>query len=315
MNTLQLWNDDIDFFTNWQLFSESIETYLQDQREVELVCEEIRRKISRIEYSNQNEASYYAFMGSILCYFFYDKTTLDSDLVWACKNGKRFIKMALKYRPQDEEFKVLSFTFDLIELSQTECDVQSYFDATQYINRQCPAIESISDTLIKNDFLRDWYNTAYYMALYKLSWESDVDYNISLKIEVATALKNSSAELFQLMALYMLADANYDMGNFGEAERYAILGKDRLGNINEYQHTDTSHFLWGLCWTIYAQCQEKAGDIDFAFTLYEKGANLGIPKSMIELAKIYEHGLGEEKDIQKAQELFHKAELIKNGEI
>jgi hypothetical protein len=42
MNNLQLWNDDIDFFTNWQLFSESIETYLQDQREVELVCEEIR---------------------------------------------------------------------------------------------------------------------------------------------------------------------------------------------------------------------------------------------------------------------------------
>lgn len=307
---LQSWYNEVDFSTNWQIFIENVETYTKDRRKVETTSDDIQGKIRSIEYSNPNEASCYAFMGAVICFLFYENTTNESGTVWARQNGQKFMRIALKYRPQDEEFKVLSYIFDLIELAQVEHDVQKYFDATQRINKQCPAIESISDSLINNDFLRDRYNTAYYAALYKLSWEEDLEHNISLKIEVATALKNSSFDLPQLMGLLMLAAANYDLGNFTEAERYAILGKDRLGNLNEYKHNDTSHFLWGLCWTIYALCQEKAGDVDFAFTLCEKGANLGIPKSMIELSRMYENGIGVDKDAQKAQELFHKAKLM-----
>lgn len=313
MSEIQWWNDEVDFSTNWQLFIENVESYSQDRKTVESVCENVQRKISRIEYSNPNEASCYAFMGSVLCYLFYENTATESGRVWARQNGKKFIRMALKHRPQDEEFKVLSYTFDLIELAQIESNVKKFFDTTQRINKQCPAIESISDSLINNDFLRDWYNTAYYQALYKLSWEHDVDYNIPLKIEVATALKNSSYELAQLMALFMLADANFDSGNYQEAERYAILGKDRIENFTVYNRQDTSHFLWGLCWKIYASCQEQYGDVDFAFTLFERGSQLGIPECMTELARMYENGISEEKDLSKAQELFQKAEFIKNG--
>lgn len=310
MSEIQWWNNDIDFSTNWQLFIENVESYSQERKKAESISENIQRKICYLEYTNPNEASCYAFMGSVLCYLFYENTTTESGRVWARQNGKKYIRMALKHRPQDEEFKVLSYTFDLIELAQIESNVKKFFDTTQRINKQCPAIESISDSLINNDFLRDWYNTAYYQALYKLSWEHDVDYNTPLKIEVATALKSSSFELAQLMALFMLADANFDSGNYPEAERYAILGKDRIENLMEYDRQNVSNFLWGLCWNIYGKCQEKSGDVDFAFTIYERGCQLGIPECMKELSRMYENGVGVERDLQKAHELYNRAETI-----
>lgn len=310
---LDLWNHDIGFSSLWNIFCNNIDSYTNNRRNVELVSEEISKRMEYEEYMNPNDTSLYAFMGGVLCYMYYENSTSESGQVWARQNGKKFIRMALKHRPQDEEFKVLSYIFDLIELTQVERNVQKFFDATQRINKQCPAIESISDTLLKNDFLRDWYNTAYYQALYKLSWEHDVDYNIPLKIEVATALKNSQFELAQLMALFMLADANFDSGNYQEAERYAVLGKDRIDNVTVYDRENTSHFLWGLCWNIYAQCQEKCGEVDFAFTLFERGSQLGIPECMQELARMYENGISEDKNLAKAEELYKRAQNIKDG--
>ena len=160
------------------------------------------------------------------------------------------------------------------------------FQRIQSIKQECPPIESSENTLIKNEVLRDWFNSAYYGTLYVMLDGEKLEDNLELKKAYASELKNSSGTYDQIVAFAYLAESLFNLGKYSEAQRYAILGKDVLGCLSKYDNDNDSHYYWGVCWSIYAKCQMEAGDMEFAMGLIEKGASLGIPLCEKELEQI-----------------------------
>ncbi len=157
-----------------------------------------------------------------------------------------------------------------------ESNPQTLFQKLLEIKRKSPSIESIENTLIKNEGLREWFDDAYYEILFTKLAEEALESDLEVKAKYAKELTNSSNEFFQIFAHAFLADALYDDGKYGEAKRYAKLGMDIVA-LTEYNHDDGMNRGWGMCWTIFARSQEKLGDMNDALEMFKKGASLGIP--------------------------------------
>ncbi len=278
--------EQYDFSKDWDRFFDNIDSYLISRQNFEKEYNSICRKAKNQEYSNTNSAACYYYMAAVLCRFYYYELEVnhDSDKKYAVGLGKKAIQSARRFLNEDEEFKTMSLVFDLLFLKHNRQDIPGLFRKLQSIKIECPHIESMEGPLIKTEALRDWFNNAYYDTIFEILFNWEVEDDLKLKEGLAKELINSSNQIDQEVGYANLADALFDMGNYQEAERYAILGKDLYGNLSAYDHG--KHFFWGMCWCIYARCQEEAGDMDFAMTLIEKGASLGIPWCMKELEKL-----------------------------
>ena len=269
--------EQYNFSADWDRFFEEIDSYLVNRQSFEREYNSICRKARGQEYNNPSSAACYYYMAAVLSRFFYDEKeeNQETNKEYAIQLGRTAIRSARRLLDEDEEFKVMSFIFDLLKLKHDRKDIQSLARQLRTIKKECPHIESMDGTLIKTEALRDWFNSAYYDTLFEVLFNWEVEDDLSLKAELAKELTNSLNEIDQEVGYANLADALFDMGNYREAERYAILGKDLFGNLTEYDHS--KDFYWGICWHIYAKCQKAAGDVDFAMALFEKGASLGIP--------------------------------------
>ena len=300
------------FGNDWDVFCETIDQFTASKKLAELQYNGIIRVANLLKDEREdNEVACYYFMAAILCLLFYkNENTTAEEEVWARKNGQGAIRKAMRLL-EDEEFTVIGRIFDILLLKQTERDYRRLYDKCIAINKTCPHIESIENTLITVEMLRNWWNETYYGTLHSILWTREVDQDYQLSIDLANTIKNWSNEYAQLSAIAKLADANFGTKNYDEAERYAIIGKDRM-TIEDYKHN--KDWKWELCWTIYAKCQEYKGEKDFAFTIYEKGANIGIPMCMEELARMYEQGeVTGENDKQLAKKWRSEAQKIYNS--
>lgn len=275
-----------NFSADWDQFFDKLDSSLSSRQNFEKEYNSICRKAKKQEYDNPNSSACYYYMAAILCQFYYneDSERTQSEMEWAVELGRNAIRSAREKMPDDEEFKTLSLIFELLALKQNMQDVQSLSRKLQSIKRECPHIETIKESLIKPEALQNWFTSAYYDILFELLANCKVEDDLELKAELSKELISSPNEVDQEVAYANLADALFDMGNYKEAERYAIMGKDLRGTLSEYNHDHD--FLWGMCWCIYARCQEEAGDMDFAMTLIEKGASLGIPWCERELKRL-----------------------------
>ena len=266
-----------DFGTDWNRFFDNLDSYLNGRQILESEYNTICRKAQNQKYDNPNASACYYYMASVLCYLFYDNT--DNSIVdreYAVLLGKSSINSAKQLLQDDDEFKTLSLVFELLDLVKSESNPQAIFQKLLEIRRKCPSIESIENTLIKNESLREWFDDAYYDILFTKLAEEALENDLELKAKYAKELTNSSNEFFQIFAHAFLADALYDEGKYGEAKRYAKLGMDIVA-LSEYDHDDGMSRCWGMCWTIYARSQEKLGDMNDALDMFDKGASLGIP--------------------------------------
>ena len=270
--------DSDDFGSNWDAFFENVDSHLDNRQNFEKEYNAICRKARSQNYDNSIEASAYYYMASVLCYFYYDNTdNTEADKEYAIMLGKSSINSAKQLQRDDEEFKTLSFVFEMLDLAKRESNVRSLFQKLHEIKNKCPLIENIKNTLIKNEALREWFDNAYYDILFdKLAEGGDIEKDLEMKAQYAMELKNSSNEFFQLFAHAFLADALYDEGKYNESKRYAKLGMD-ISIMSDYDHEDGLKRCWGMCFTIYARSQEKLGNMDDALEMFEKGASMGIP--------------------------------------
>jgi len=275
-----------NFSADWDQFFDKLDSYLNSRQNFEREYNSICRKAKSQEYDNPNSSACYYYMAAILCQFYYneDSERPQTEMEWAVELGSNAIRSTRKIMPDDEEFKTLFLVFELHTLKHNTQDVQSLSRKLQSIKRECPHIETIEESLIKPEALQDWFGNAYYELLFGILLEGKVEDDLKLKAEISKELLSSPSEIDQEVAYANLADALFDMGNYKEAERYAIMGKDLRGNVTEYDNDE--HFFWGMCWSIYARCQEKDGDMDYAMTLIEKGASLGIPWCEKELERL-----------------------------
>ena len=272
-------NED-DFWTDWDLFFDNIDSYLSNRQSLEdeynNSCRKARKQVNR----NPNASACYYYMASVLCYFFYDDSEKPkNDREYALELGKSAINSAKQMLQDDGEFKTLSLVYEMLDLTQKEHDVYNGFQKIQTIKNTCPRIETLSNTLIKTEALKEWFDKAYYDFLStKLFEEEEVfERDIKLKAMYASELTNSSDDFLRLFAYAFLADALYDEGNFIDAKRYAKFGMDILDVLTDYNHNDIINRFWGMCFTIYARSQEKVGELKDAIELYTRGAALGIP--------------------------------------
>ena len=270
-----------NFSSDWNLFFDKLDSYLNNRKNFEKEYNSICQKAYNLKYENQTDSACYYYMAAVLCYFYCDDSdNTKSNREWAVSSGKSAIRSALNMLQDDEEFKTLSFVFDLLKLEdfdESSINLRSLYQKIQSIKKRCPHIESIENTLIKNEALREWFDVAYNALLRTMLFCNSMDGDKDLKIDCASELKNSSDTYNRMTAYVSLADAYFDMGNYKESQRYAILGKDLLGTLSEYDDEDFLQNLWGFCWWIYAKCQEKFGEIEFSLSLHEKGSALGIP--------------------------------------
>lgn len=277
--------EQYDFSKDWDRFFDELDSFIASRKDLEKEYNSICRKARNQEYSNPSSAACYYYMAAVLCYVFYDDlNNQDSDRDRSVELGKTAIRSACRILNEDEEFKVMSLVFELIILKQNRQDAQNLSLELQSIKTECPHIESIEGSLIQTEALQDWFNKVYYEVPFEVLINREAEEDLDLKAELARMLINSSNQIDQEVGYANLADALFDMGSYKEAERYAIMGKDLYGNLSEYNHG--KHLFWGICWCIYARCQEEAGDIDFAMTLIEKGASLGIPWCERELKRL-----------------------------
>lgn len=275
-----------NFSADWDQFFDKLDSYLNNRQNFEKEYNSICRKAKNQEYDNPNSSACYYYMAAILCQFYYneDPERPQSEKEWAVELGRNAIRSAREKMPDDEEFKTLSLIFELLTTKQNMHNATSLSRKLQSIKRECPHIETIEEALIKPEALRDWFENAYNEILFDLLFEGKVEDDLKLKAELSKELISSPNEVDKELAYACLADALFDMGNYKEAERYAIMGKDLRGNLQEYNHEND--LFWGMCWSIYARCQEEAGDMDYAMTLIEKGASLGIPWCEKELKRL-----------------------------
>lgn len=272
-------NED-DFWTDWDLFFDNIDSYLSDRQSLENEynnsCRKARKQVNR----NPNASACYFYMASVLCYFFYDDSEkTENDREYALELGKSAINSAKQLLRDDEEFKTFSLIYEMLDMAQNEHDVYNGFQKLQLIKSSCPSIESLTNTLIKNEALRKWFDNAYYEFLFiKMVDEGKcLEKDIDLKAKYARELTNSPDDFMRLFAHAFLSDALYDGGKYDEAKRYAKVGMDILGVLTDYDHDDILNRNWGICFTVYARSQEKVGELKDAIELYEQGAALGIP--------------------------------------
>lgn len=279
VSSYQEQNDD-DFGNDWDLFFNNIDSYLSDRQSFENEynnsCRKARKQVNR----NPNISACYYYMASVLCYFFYDDSEkTENDREHALELGKSAINSAKQLLQDDEEFKTFLLIYEMLDMTQKERDVYNGFKKIQVIKNTCPHIETLSNTLIKTEALKEWFDKAYYDFLFEMMidemecLENDVD----LKAMYSMELTNSPDEYLRLFGHAFLSDALYDGSKYYEAKRYAKLGMDMLGVLTDYNHEDGMNRLWGMCFTTYARSQEKVGELKDALELYEQGATLGIP--------------------------------------
>lgn len=299
-----------NFSEDWDQFFDKLDSSLSNRQNFEKEYNSICRKAKNQEYDNPNSSACYYYMAAILCQFYYneDPERPQSEKEWAVELGRNAIRFAREKMPDDEEFKTLSLIFELLTAKHNMHNATSLSRKLQSIKRECPHIETIEETLIKPEALRDWFENAYNEILFDLLFDGKVEDDLKLKAELSKELISSPNEVDKELAYAYLADALFDMGNYKEAERYAIMGKDLRGNLQEYNHEND--LFWGMCWSIYARCQEEAGDMDYAMTLIEKGASLGIPWCEKELTRLQDEGYcsNEEAD-------YNEREMINYGSL
>ena len=161
-------------------------------------------------------------MATVLCRFYYYEIeeNNNSDKEYAVELGKKAIQSARRFLNEDEEFITMSLIFDLLFLKHNRQDIPGLFRKLQSIKKECPPIESMEETLIKTEALRDWFNNAYYDTIFEILFNWEVEDDLKLKEGLAKELINSSNQFDQEVGYANLADALFDMGNYNSRIDY-----------------------------------------------------------------------------------------------
>lgn len=254
--------------------------------------------------SDLGESANYNFTAAFMCLWAKNECNVldEEQLGWVIVNGYYAINAAYKSFPEDNEIKIYRLIFSMLYEHLKIDSFQNKFDEYVSLKKECPNILAIEGNLIKNEVLHSQFYETFYWVLANLLLR--IPGTSDLIPSIINELKESSELRAKLLINSKGAYYFFLKKNYKEAERLSVLGKELIPDLTEYNPTDFAHFMWGNCWNLYAACQEKSGDEDFAFALFEKGAKLGIHACKRNLARMYEEGISEDQDLQQAYTLY-----------
>ena len=246
---------------------------------------------------NRVVASEYYCLASLVCLeYLIEKGMAESLLEKGCKSAE----MAAGIIPDDYEYQLFKLYFRIISLNPAEAGYEKAFSFLQQIHRECPPFHIITNSILSVEYLESLYNLLFENKLQEVVIQLD-DSNSNQCEEAALLLKTFPSNKSKLLAFNVLARFYGFMGNLDEALRNAKLGVELLGSNVEYDYRNYEHFLWGGCWTLVGVISREKKDYDFAASVLEKGANLGIVPCMTNLAEMYEKGEGDDPEPEEAE--------------
>ena len=292
---LATYNDTFsDFFNN--RFFETIEERVQYRKFVEEEYNSYLQKANHT-YGNDVDKASWLFLASLLCYLYYDaNVSSESGKDWAVNQGYKAINQSVRIM-DDAEFRILQSIWSLLRLKSQKNFDERYLSACK-IKKSFPVIHNLPNMYFKESFWEEHIDNVYLELLFTTIGELPLDSDLIPL--VMNELREYKAASIQLWKYAHLSEYHLRTGNFAEAQRLAVQGKNILGEIDTINPENFDHINWGNCWWVYASCQEKMGEVDFAFSLYQKGAEIGDQSCMCELVRMHNQGICENADKNKA---------------
>lgn len=250
-------------------------------------------------------ASQYYCLASFVCLESILKNGSDDKLL---KTGRKAAGQALEIIKDDYEYQVLNLLYRIISINACQDEVTETYTRLKQINQECPPFHIINISLCDTRWLEDTYNSLFEQKLLEVC--SRLNIESPYFEEASTLLKSFPARIARLTTFYNLSRLYWTCDRIDEAARNAKLGIEVLGTDVEYDYKNKEHILWGECWTLVGIISRKKKDYDFAESVLEKGASLGIISCIHPLVEMLENGEGDDPDPEQAEKYRSLAESI-----
>lgn len=259
---------------------------------------------SNYESEDPATASVLYFLPSIacLCYCIRNKCTLYLD------KGEELLLNAKRIIPEDKEYALYQIVFNTLNAKASD-PLQAY-DQMKALYKACPSFRLLENNIFTPEWSEECFNDVFSFKFIPVVEGLLYLKRYDLTKEACTLLASFPDIEAKMKAYTYLSRVLYEEKNYDESLRNAKLGVELLGSNVEYNYHNNIHLLWGECWTRVGECARLKKDYDFAMSIFEKGASLGIVPCISFLGSMYENGESEDKDIEKATELYNQAKAI-----
>ena len=268
----------------------------------------IKKAKSVAEENNVVASEYYYLAGFVCLGYLLNNGIVDS----LYEKGKDSAKKAAEILPQDEEYLIINLFYRILAIKKDNIEAEKAFAILQQIQKECPPFHIIKNTLFSVEWLEDRYNELFEGTLQDVYCKLEEAHS-GLCEDAALLLKSFPAAESKLMAFYALSGIYLENDKLDEALRNAKLGVEVLGNNVEYDYHDFSHCIWGECWTLVGNINREKKEYDFAESVLEKGARLGIISCMTSLAEMYENGESDDPDPKEAEKYRNLAKATQEA--
>lgn len=286
-----------------KFFNETHELILKDNKFFQRYVRECKEQGRICKEDDPVVSSEYFFLGAFSCLHYLMQVDIDNEN--ARKEGTSCIKSSCEIL-NDDEYNVVRACFDILNLKG---DSRKKYYSLKDIDKKCPTIRVIKNNLIDLNYLEDIYNHFLFSQLsaFVMDFMDNQDVSVSVAEDACLWLQKSSDKNHKMLAYSGLSIMHFYSGSYGEAERCGKLGVDLFGPNIKYSPDDIIFLMWCECWRNVAVCRYFAKDFDFAESLFEKGAKLGISDCLVWLGDMYKYGEGEEVDFEQAKKYYQQA--------
>lgn len=256
------------------------------------------------ETTDSYSSSCFYCLASYACIYFLYSYNVNSE--YAKEKGRFSIRKATSLCKND----VYDFLDLLYRATNLPKNPYRALSELETIHKLCPSFKFLEDHLVNSKHLGEVYDSmmGYYLSLVSEELMDKKDYYAAEK--ACLFLQQFSGDERKLRAFDYLCIINAFFGKDDEALRYAKLGVELLGSDVTYDYKNTSHNFWADCWWHVAEINRRKKDYDFAMSIFEKGANLGIVECIKSLGAMYEKGESEDVDIEMAEKLYAQADCV-----
>lgn len=257
------------------------------------------------ENSNPVIQSEYYFCGAVACLVRLVDDPTNRSII---NKGQQLICKCLEIIPDDREYNIYKVLYSVFDVNPEQGKYA--YQEMKDIYKECPSFRLLDKNLLKAEFAEDLFNNVFSLYLMPLMDNLMDTADDNTCVDACSLLSTMPSLSAKLKSYTYLSRILFKEEKLEESLRTAKLGVDLLGADHVYDHRNPMSIWWAECWTRVATCNRSKQDYDFAWSIYEKGASMGIPSCVRCLGEMYEMGQSEDKDLSKAQELYAEADRL-----
>lgn len=296
-------------------FLKCFNDYLDNETEI---IENIENAISFIDdvtkqsivIENDIVKSEFFYLNALCCLFYSKEHPEDSSL---CERGDSFIHRALNLL-DDEEYRFMALLYRSLLFDN---NIPGIAARQRQISDQCPVISKMENCLLKTEYWETVYNDVLHYSLLSscMILEKKEKYREALQCwELMHRLSDGYSQF--IAAYFMFAYHYYNTPGIERNGKLAFKYANEVLSIYDFSENfnsdDLSHQYWQQCLSEIG-CMYKEGDgvetnYQKAWEYLSKAVELGgYSDAFIDMADMFEKGLGVPQSNAKAIELYQQA--------